>query len=177
MDGAFDWAAPDPEVFAFVNDLEREIGTYLYGRRMYETMAAWETPPTADQPAAMRDFAAIWRAADKVVYSATLGAPASERTRLEPAFDTGAVRRMKAAAERDLSVGGPTLAAAALRAGLVDELRLFLMPVAVGGGTSTLPQGTRLDLERVGERSFSAGTVFLRYRVRDRRLDGDPGTG
>jgi len=165
-EGAFDWAAPDAEVHGFVNDLERDVGTYLYGRGLYEVMLGWETMPTGPgQSAEVRDYAAIWRAADKVVFSRTLSQPASARTRIEPDFDAGAVRRMKAGAAKDLSVGGAGLAAEALRAGLVDEIRLFLQPVAVGGGTAALPDGLRLGLGLLDERRFAGGTVFLRYRT------------
>lgn len=165
--GAFDWAAPDVEAHAFINDLERPIGTHLYGRRMYEVMAGWETEPTdAAEPAVMRDFAAIWRAADKVVYSTTLAAASTTRTRIERAFDPATVRRLKETAERDLTVGGPDLAARALRAGLVDECQLFIAPVVVGGGTPWLPADIRLPLELLDERRFGSGMVYLRYRVR-----------
>lgn len=163
--GDFDWSAPDAEVHAFVNDLERDAGTYLYGRRLYGVMAAWETMQLEDQPAVAREFARIWRAAEKVVYSTTLDAPRTPKTRIERAFDPEKVRQMKAAAERDLTVGGPTLAAQALRAGLVDELRLFLSPIAVGGGTPALPEGVRLALELLEKRRFPSGVVYLRYRV------------
>jgi dihydrofolate reductase len=162
-DGKFDWAAPDGEVHAFVNDLERPVGTFLYGRRMYEVMVAWET---IDDPApVMRDFAEIWRAADKVVYSKSLERPTSARTRIERDFDPEAVSRMKAAADRDLTVGGPELAAEAIRAGLVDEIQLFVTPVVVGGGTRSLPSGVRLKLELLDERRFGNGVVYLRYRT------------
>lgn len=164
--GKFDWAAPSEEVHAFVNELERPLGTHLYGRGMYETMVAWETIDLAGQPAVMRDYAEIWRAAEKVVYSRTLESTASARTRIEPEFETEAVAAMKAAAERDLSVGGPGLAAEAFAAGLIDERHLFLSPVVVGGGKRALPQGARLDLELLGERRFGAGVVHLHYRVR-----------
>lgn len=164
--GGFDWAAPDEEVHAFVNDLERPVGTYLYGRRMYDVMAAWETMPTgADQLPVARDFAELWQAADKVVYSTTLETPSSARTRIEREFDPAAVRRLKAAADRDLSVGGPVLAAQAIRAGLVDECRLFVTPVVVGGGLRALPDRVRLGLELMEERSFGGGVVYLRYRI------------
>ena len=164
--GNFDWAAPDEEVHAFVNDLERPVGTYLYGRRMYQTMAAWESPEMlADPSPVVRDFAQVWQAADKVVYSTTLDSVASARTRIEPAFDPDAVRAMTAAADRDLSIGGPHLAAQALRAGLVDECHLFLHPIAVGGGTRALPDGVRIGLELLDERRFGSGVVHLHYRV------------
>ena len=166
--GEFDWAAPDEEVHAFVNDQERAIGTYLYGRRMYETMVYWETAATGDdEPTVARDYAEIWRAADKVVYSSTLAEVSSPRTRLEREFDPAAVRRLKEAAERDLTVGGPGLAAHAFGHGLVDECHLFLNPVSVGGGTPALPAGRRVELELLAERRFGNGVVFLRYRVRD----------
>jgi dihydrofolate reductase len=165
-DGNFDWSAPDEEVHAFINDLEREVGTYLYGRRMYEVMLAWETLTLADQPPAMRDFTQIWRAADKVVYSKTLEAVSSARTRLERDFDPEAVRQLKAAAGGDLSVGGPDLAAHAIRAGLVDEYHLFLTPIIVGGGTPYLPYRVRHELELRDQRTFGNGVVHLRYHTR-----------
>ncbi len=164
--GSFDWAAPSAEMHAFVNDLEREAGTYLYGRRMYETMAVWETMDVSGEPEPMRDYAEIWRAADKVVYSRTLAEPSTARTRIERDFDPETVREMKASAGRDLAIGGPGLAAHALRAGIVDECQLFLVPVVVGGGTRALPDGLRLDLELLDERRFESGAVYLRYRSR-----------
>ena len=165
-DGRFDWAAPDEEVHAFVNDLERPIGTYLYGRRMYDVMAVWETLGSVPgQSPVMLDFAALWRAADKVVYSKTLAAVTSARTRIERDFDPEAVRRMKASAARDISIGGPGLAAHALRAGLVDECHLLLHPILVGGGTRSLPDDVRVDLELLDERRFGNGVVHLHYRV------------
>jgi dihydrofolate reductase len=167
-DGNFDWAAPDDEVHAFVNDLERPIGTYLFGRRMYEVMAAWEDmPDLATQPPASQDFAAIWRTAEKIVYSTTLQAASSARTQIERAFDPEAVRRLKAASERDITVGGPGLAAQALKAGLVDECRLFLTPIIVGGGNPALPAHVRLRLELLDERRFGSGVMYLRYRTRE----------
>lgn len=163
--GNFDWAAPDMEVHAFVNDLERPIGTYLYGRRMYETMVFWETAHSlVDPPPAVADYAQIWQAADKVVYSTTLDAVSSARTRLEREFDPDAVRALKASSPRDLGVGGSHLAARAIEAGLVDEYHLFLVPFVVGGGTRALPDGVRFGLELADERRFAAGTVHLRYR-------------
>jgi dihydrofolate reductase len=158
-DGRWDWSMPDAEVHAYVNDLERPIGTYLYGRRMYEVMRVWETIDDPDP--AMRDYAEIWRAADKVVYSSTLAAVTTDRTRLERALDPDAVRAL----EGDVSIGGPTLAAVALRAGLVDEIHLLLSPVVVGGGTAVLPDGLRIDLELRDERRFANGTVALLYSV------------
>ena len=166
-DGRFDWAAPDEEVHRFVNDLERPIGAYLYGRRMYEVMVFWETAHTlADQPPYVQDFAEIWQAADKIVYAKTLETVSSARTRIEPVFDPEAVRQLKATAARDITVGGPTLAARALEAGLVDELHLFLSPVVVGGGKRSLPDNVHLKLELLDERRFGNGAVHLRYRVR-----------
>jgi dihydrofolate reductase len=168
--GDFSWGAPDADVHAFVNDLERSIGTYLYGRRMYEVMRYWETAADVpDQPAVGREYAAIWRDTDKVVYSSSLDEAPTGRTRLERAFDPDAVRRMKAESERDLSVAGPGIAANAFRAGLVDEVQMFLYPVVLGGGTAFLPDGLRLDLELLDERRFDHGVVFLRYSVRERR--------
>jgi dihydrofolate reductase len=164
-DGNFDWAEPDEEVHSFVNDLERPVGTYLYGRRMYEVMVAWEAFTLADQPPFMRDFAQIWRAADKIVYSRTLEAVSSARTQIERDFDPEAVRQMKARAGRDLSVGGPELAAQAIKAGLVDELYLFVVPIVVGGGKQSLPNNVRLKLELLDERRFGNGVVHLRYRT------------
>jgi dihydrofolate reductase len=164
-DGNFDWAAPGAEVHSFVNDLERPVGTYLYGRRMYETMAAWDTRRLAGQPAEMGEFAQIWRAADKVVYSKTLEAVSTGRTRLVREFDADAVRRLKAGAERDLTIGGPELAAQALAAGVVDELQLFLTPVVVGGGKHSLPTTAMLQLDLLDQRRFGNGMVYLRYAV------------
>jgi dihydrofolate reductase len=165
--GAFDWAAPDDEVHAFVNDLERPVGTYLYGRRMYEVMVFWETVHTLpDQRAVAQDFAKIWRAADKVVYSRTLESVSSARTRLERDFDPDAIRELKARADRDITVGGPELGARAIEAGLVDELQLFLVPVVVGAGKRALPDGVRTALELLDERRFGNGTVHLRYAAR-----------
>ena len=164
-DGKFDWAEPDQEVHAFVNDLERPVRTYLYGRRLYETMAGWETDPSlAEHSPVMRDFAAIWQAAEKIVYSRTLKAVSTTRTRIEREFHPDAVRQEKEAAGSDLIVGGAGLAAEAFRAGLVDELHLFLTPVLVGGGKHALPEGVNLKLELLDERRFRSGTVFLRYR-------------
>jgi dihydrofolate reductase len=162
-DGNFDWSAPDEEVHAFVNDLECQIGTYLYGRRLYEVMAVWETLQS-DEPV-MREYAEIWRAADKVVYSRTLEAPASARTRIERDFDPQAVSQMKAAAARDISVGGSELAAQAIKAGVVDECHLFLSPVVVGGGKNALPDNVRVNLELLDERRFGNGVVHLHYRT------------
>jgi dihydrofolate reductase len=165
--GSFDWAAPDEELHRFVNDLGRPVGTHLYGRRMYETMSYWETAHTdPDAPEFVRDFAGIWQAADKIVYSHSLEEITSARTRIEREFEPEAVRALKEGAVRDLIVAGPDLAAHALRAGLVDELQQFLTPVAVGGGTRFLPEGIRLNLDLQELRRFTGGTVYLRYRIR-----------
>jgi dihydrofolate reductase len=165
-DRKFDWAEPDEEVHSFINDLQRPVGTYLYGRRLYEVMLAWEIAHTlADQSPVMRDFAQIWRAADKIVYSKTLEAVSTARTRIEQDFDPEAVRQMKAAAGHDIAVGGPDLAAQAFEAGLVDEVHLFLAPIMVGGGKQSLPDHVRLELELLDERRFGSGMVYLRYRT------------
>ena len=164
--GNFDWAAPDEDVHRFVNDLERPVGTYLYGRRMYETMLFWEVQDFSGAPPFVQDFAEIWRAADKVVYSRALEAVTSARTRLERVFDPDAVGRWKAQAGRDVSIGGPELAAQAIMAGLVDEYQLFVASAVVGGGKRWLPDHLRLDLELLDERRFESGVVFLRYRPR-----------
>ena len=166
VDGNFDWAMPDEEVHAFINDLDRPLGTNLYGRRMYETMAGWETDPTlAEQSPLMRDFAQLWQAADKIVYSRTLDAASTARTRIERDFDPDAVRKMKASAGQDMIVGGANLAAQAFGAGLVDECHLFVAPVVVGGGKRALPANVRVMLELLDERRFGNGTVYLRYRI------------
>ncbi len=164
--GNFDWAVPDEEVHAFINDLERLVGTYLYGRRMYEVMVGWETMELdAGQPPVMKDFAQLWKAADKVVFSTTLHAVSSARTRIERRFDVDAIRQMKAAAQSDLSVGGPHLAAQAINAGLVDELHLFITPIVVGGGNPSLPGNARVELELLDERRFTNGAAHLHYRT------------
>jgi dihydrofolate reductase len=165
-DGSFDWAMPDEEVHAFINDLERPVGTYLYGRRMYEMMVGWENDPSiAEQSPLMRDFAEIWQAADKVVYSRTLEAVSTSKTRMERDFDPETVRQLKASTGRDLTVSGPDLATHAFRAGLVDECNLFLAPVVVGGGKRALPEGVRVGLELLDERRFGNGMVYLHYRT------------
>jgi dihydrofolate reductase len=167
VDGNFDWAVPDEEVHTFINDLERPVGTYLYGRRMYEVMVGWESAHTLpDQPPFMLDFAQIWQAAEKIVYSKTLEAVSSARTRIERDFDPEAIRQMKARAGRDIIVGGPELAAQAFKAGLVDELHLFVTPIVVGGGKQSLPNNVRLMLELIDERRFEGGMVYLQYRTR-----------
>jgi dihydrofolate reductase len=163
--GNFDWAAPDEEVHAAVNDLARSIGTFLLGRRMYDVLVAWETMDLAGEPAVIQDFAALWHASDKIVYSRTLGKASSARTRIEREFDVTAVRRMKAEATRDLSIGGPELASQAFKAGLVDECQLFVMPVLAGGGKRALPDQVRMDLDLLDQRRFANGAVHLRYRT------------
>ena len=166
-DGNFDWSAPDEEVHSFVNDLERTVGTHLYGRRMYEVMAYWETAHTLpDQPPFIQDFAGIWQAADKIVYSKTLETLSSARTRIERDFDSEMVRQLKATAGRDISVGGADLAAQAIKAGLVDEYHLFLTPIIVGGGKQSLPDNVRLELELLDERRFGNGVVHVHYRTK-----------
>jgi dihydrofolate reductase len=162
--GKFGWAAPDAEVHAFVNELERTVGTYLYGRRMYETMSAWET--IDDDRPFMRDYAELWRAAEKVVYSRSLKSPSSTRTRIERDFDAGSVRELKEAAQDDISVGGAELAGQAIEFRLVDEYHVILVPVLVGGGKRAFPDGVRLDLELLDERRFAGGAAYLRYRQR-----------
>jgi dihydrofolate reductase len=163
-DGKIEWSAPDEEVGAFINDLERGIGTHLYGRRMYEVMLYWETVSLEDQSPAGRDFAGIWRSADKIVYSTTLRTVSSARTRIEPSFETEAVRQLKRLG--DACICGPGLAATAIRAGLVDEYHLFVTPVMVGGGTPVFPDGVRTWLDLVDQRRFASGVVYLRYRPR-----------
>jgi dihydrofolate reductase len=162
--GNFDWAAPDREVHTFVNDLERGVATYLYGRRMYEVMREWQTMDVGDAPAFVQEYADIWRSADKIVFSRSLEEVSTPHTRLERDFDQAEVERIKAASQLDLSVGGPMLAAEALRTGLVDDLHLFVVPHLVGGGTRVLPNGVRRPLHLDGERGFANGTVHLHYR-------------
>lgn len=165
--GNIEWATPDDEVFAFLTDFYRPIGTYLYGRRLYETMVFWETASTSgDQPAVARDWAEIWQAADKIVYSRTLQTPSSDRTRVEREFDPAAIEQLKQASARDITIGGPALASAAMAAGLVDECHLLLGPILVGGGKRALPDGLRVQLELLDERRFRSGVVHLRYRIR-----------
>ncbi len=164
--GSFEWAAPDDEVHAFVNDLERPVGTYLYGRRMYETMVYWETASTSgDQPAAIRDYADIWRAAEKIVYSRMLKSTLSARTRIERDFEPGAIRQLKESSARDITIGGAGLAGEAMAAGLIDECHLFLSPIVVGGGKRALPDEVRVQLELLDEHRFRGGVVHLHYRV------------
>ena len=167
-DGNFGWGEPDEEVHTFVNELTRPVGTYLYGRRMYEVLVAWETLQTAGQPPCIRDFAEIWQAADKIVYSRTLETPSSARTRIERDFDPEAVRQMKAQAGRDLAIAGPDLAAQAFRAELIDECQLILAPIVVGGGKQSLPDDVRVTLDLQDERRFGNGMVYLRYAATPR---------
>jgi dihydrofolate reductase len=165
-DGRFDWAEPDEEVHSFVNDLLRPVGTHLYGRRLYEVMVYWETAHILDQPPFITDFAEIWQSADKVVYSRTLEAVSSARTRIERDFDPEAVRRMKMSADKDITVGGPHLAAQAIKARLVDDYHLFVTPIVVGSGTASLPDNVRVELDLRNERRFANGVVYLHYRTR-----------
>jgi dihydrofolate reductase len=165
-DGNWDWSAPDEEVHSFVNELGRPIGTYLLGRRMYEVLAVWDKPEEFDDESpTIAEYAEVWQSADKIVYSKTLETVSTARTRIETDFDPEAVRQLKATADRDLSVGGPELAAQALKAGLVDEVQLFLAPVVVGGGNPSLPDDLKLELELLDQRRFGNGTVYLRYSV------------
>lgn len=167
-DGAFGWNATEDDVHAFVNEAYADVGTYLYGRRMYQTMVYWETADQQpDQPPVILDYARVWQAADKIVYSTTLTEPASRRTRIERTFDPEAVRRLKAESDHDLTVDGPTLAATAIKAGLVDEIHQLICPVVVGGGNRFFPADTRLDLELVSERRFGNGVLHLRYQRKD----------
>lgn len=167
INGNFDWAAPDEEVMGFINDLERPAGTHLYGRRMYETLLVWETDPTLAAGSPIdRDYAKIWQAADKIVYSRTLQDVSTRKTNVERNFDPEAVRQLKESADHDILIGGPELAAQAFRAGLIDECQLFLTPIIVGGGKRSLPDNVRLELELLEERRFGSGVVFLRYRIK-----------
>jgi dihydrofolate reductase len=166
-DGKWDWSAPDAEVHRFVNELERPIGTYLIGRRLYDVMKYWETAhEQPDLPEAELEYARVWQSAEKIVYSTTLTEPESARTRIERTFDPDAVLALKESAEGDISIGGPTLSAHAYRAGLVDEVRLLMSPVIVGGGTRALPDRVRADLALVDQRRFGNGVVYLRYDVK-----------
>jgi dihydrofolate reductase len=175
-DGNFEWAAPDQEVHTFINDLERPVGTYLYGRRMYETMVYWETAHTLPlQSPVAREFAQIWRAAEKIVYSGTLEDVSSSETRIQRSFEAETVQRLKSTAERDISVGGTELAAQAIKAGLVDELHLFATPVVVGGGKPALADGVSLALELLDVRRFTSGVVHLRYAPRGSAISSTKG--
>ncbi len=170
-DGKFDWTEPSEELFQFITHLVRTTHTHLYGRRMYETMKVWETDPSlAAESALRRDFAEIWQAADKIVYSRTLDTISTRKTQLEKTFDPEAIRQRKAAGKHDLLIGGPELAAQAFRAGLIDECHLFVAPIILGGGKSALPDNVRLELELLAERRFRNGTVYLRYRTRQGRV-------
>jgi dihydrofolate reductase len=169
-DGKFDWIAPDEEYFRFISNLVREAGTYLYGRRMYESMMVWETDPNlAAESPLRRDFAEMWQAANKIVYSKTLDTVSTRKTKLERSLDPEAIRQLKEAVEQDILIGGAELAAHAFRSGLIDECHLFLLPIIVGGGKQSLPDNVRLELELLDERRFGSGVVFLRYRTRQRR--------
>ncbi|CAN5153145.1 dihydrofolate reductase family protein [soil metagenome] len=181
--GNFDWAVPDAQVHSFVNELERGVGTYLLGRRMYETMIPWETMASEDLErssvaggpsapgefagieAATAEFAQIWRGIDKIVYSTTLNEVSTARTRIVPSFDEDFIRLLESEAVQDISIGGPTVAVSAFAAGLVDEVRLFLCPVNIGGGLRALPE-SRLDLQLLEEKTFDGGVIYLRYAVR-----------
>jgi dihydrofolate reductase len=170
-DGKFDWTDPSEEYFKFITTLVRATRTHLYGRRMYETMMVWETDPNlAAESPLMRDFAEIWQAADKIVYSRTLETISTRKTQLEQTFDPEAIRQLKETVEQDILIGGPELAAHAFRAGLIDECHLFLIPILVGGGKSALPEDVRLELELLEERRFGSGVVFLRYQARQGRV-------
>jgi dihydrofolate reductase len=162
-DGSSDWGMPDEELLGFINELEQPARTYLYGRRMYEAMLYWETAHTTVQPRLFQEFTGIWQAAEKIVFSKTLASVSSARTRVEPAFEPGLVRQLKSAAEHDMRVGGADLAGRAIKAGLADEVRLFLVPVVVGGGKRALPDGVRSDLELLDTQRFASGAVYLRY--------------
>jgi dihydrofolate reductase len=165
-EGRFDWGVPDDEVHRRVNDVQRDIGTHLYGRRLYDVLVAWETMDTTAEPAVVQDYARLWRAAHKVVYSTTLTEPRSAHTQVEPAFDPDAVRRLLAGSGHDVLIGGPHLAAHAFRAGLVGEVHLFVSPVVVGGGTAALPPDVRVDLSLVDVERFGNGVVHLHHRIR-----------
>jgi dihydrofolate reductase len=162
-DGGLDWGMPDEELLSFINELERPVSTYLYGRRLYEAMLYWETAHTTAQSRLFQEFTGIWQAAEKVVFSTTLTSVSSARTRVERAFDPGKIRQLKSATEHDVTVGGADLAGQAIKAGLVDELQLFLVPVVVGGGKPALPNGVRSDLELLDTQRFASGAVYLRY--------------
>jgi dihydrofolate reductase len=173
-EGRFDWSIPDEEVHTFINDLERSVGTYLYGRKLYNVMLAWETMHLGDDelPAEIRDYTAIWQAADKIVYSNTLDGPSSRRTRIERSFDAEAVRELKATSEQQIAIGGPHLAAQAFSADLVDEVCLLVNPVVIGGGTPALPHHQRIELELKDQYVFDSGVVYLGYRVHHRPVPG-----
>jgi len=163
--GNFDWAAPDEEVHSFINELERPVGTYLYGRRMYDVMAVWQTMPTEDEPPCIQDYARIWKAADKLVYSRTLVTASTDKTRIERNFEPAAVSQMKASAPRDMSIGGPELAAQAFKGGLIDICQLFITPIVVGGGNAAFPHDIPVPLILDDEHRFRNGVVYLQYKV------------
>jgi dihydrofolate reductase len=166
--GEFGWSMPDEEVHSFVNDLERPVGIHLYGRRMYEVMKVWETDDLlVGQPPCMHAYAEIWRAADKIVYSRSLEDVSTSRTKLERTFDPAAVRQLKETEEREISIGGPELAAQAIEAGLIDEIHLLLTPIAVGAGKPALPIRSHLPLRLLDHRTFGNGTIYLRYLSRE----------
>ena len=170
-DGRFDWTPPDEEYFRFISNLVRTAGTYLYGRRLYEAMMVWETDPNlAAESPLMREFAEIWQAANKIVYSRTLETVSTRKTQLERSFDAEAVRQLKGAVEKDILIGGAELAAQAFRFGLIDECHLFLIPIIVGGGKPFLPDNVRLELDLLEERRFGSGVVFLRYRTKQGKI-------
>lgn len=170
MEGKFDWSTPDDEGFSFITDLVRAAGTHIYGRRMYQTMMVWETDPAlAAESPLMRDFAELWQAADKIVYSQTLETVSTRRTKIERSFDPEAIRQLKKAVQQDILIGGPELTAHAFRSGLVDECHLFIAPVILGGGKPSLPDNVRLELELLEERRFGNGVVYLGYRTRQDR--------
>jgi dihydrofolate reductase len=165
--GNFDWAAPGEDVHRFINELERSVGTYLFGRRLYEIMAVWQDFPDIEQePEVIGEYAAIWQSADKIVYSETLAAVTTPKTRLDRSFDPQSVRAMVTDQEQDVSIGGPTLASHALRAGIVDDIHLFIVPHIVGGGTPCWPAGLPLQLDLAEQERFSDGTVYLHYTTR-----------
>lgn len=168
-DGDFNWTEPNDEVFQFITDLIRPMHTHIYGRLMYETMMVWETDPRfAEESALMRDFAEVWQAADKIVYSRTLEKTSTHKTRIERIFDPDAIRQLKATSDHDIHIGGPDIASHAFRAGLIDEIHLFLFPIVVGGGKSALPNDMKIKLELLEERRFPNGTVYLRYQTGQR---------
>jgi len=163
--GNFDWAQPDEEVHTFINDMEKPIGTYLYGRKMYETMAVWETMPLHDEPDCMRDFAHIWKAADKIVYSKTLKTVSGPKTQIKINFDAQEIKRLKQIESSDLAIGGPHIAAVAIKAGVVDEYHQFIAPVIIGAGNAWLPNNVHINLELVDEKRFPSGFIYLRYHL------------
>ena len=167
QDGNFGWTEPNDEVFKFITDLMRPIGTHLLGRRMYETMMVWETDPKfAAESSLKRDFAEVWQAANKIVFSTTLENLPTRKTQLMRSFEPETIRQLKANSEHDILIEGPEIASHAFRAGLIDECHLFILPVVVGGGKSAIPNNLRLNLELLEEQHFGNGTVYLRYRIK-----------